>query len=79
MLCCRSREGAWIEIQLNKQNANDYYGRSREGAWIEIAWRPHALHPHRSRSREGAWIEMFLNSVPTCTDRVAPGRERGLK
>ena len=33
----RSREGAWIEINLPFSLGRAYGGRSREGAWIEIA------------------------------------------
>ena len=36
MSVCRSREGAWIEIQMDKGKADGTPGRSREGAWIEI-------------------------------------------
>ena len=32
----RSREGAWIEINLQYVTAKKATGRSREGAWIEI-------------------------------------------
>ena len=32
----RSREGAWIEIELHLDDIRPYLGRSREGAWIEI-------------------------------------------
>ena len=33
---CRSREGAWIEIDTSSKPPDDGFGRSREGAWIEI-------------------------------------------
>ncbi len=36
MIISRSREGAWIEIQLAAQSAEATARRSREGAWIEI-------------------------------------------
>ena len=32
----RSREGAWIEINVTAPTTLKPYGRSREGAWIEI-------------------------------------------
>ena len=32
----RSREGAWIEIDIPHQNYDDEKSRSREGAWIEM-------------------------------------------
>ena len=32
----RSREGAWIEINLGHTHKNRQNRRSREGAWIEI-------------------------------------------
>ena len=32
----RSREGAWIEIEIVKLNQDSAQGRSREGAWIEM-------------------------------------------
>ena len=32
----RSREGAWIEMQVLSLNSPRYISRSREGAWIEI-------------------------------------------
>ena len=35
-LYSRSREGAWIEIDLSLLNSALDSGRSREGAWIEI-------------------------------------------
>ncbi len=37
MAVCRSREGAWIEIQNSATDAARMAGRSREGAWIEIS------------------------------------------
>ena len=36
LLSCRSREGAWIEIDHSQSAYANYRGRSREGAWIEI-------------------------------------------
>ena len=33
---CRSREGAWIEIEKLARGERVSLGRSREGAWIEI-------------------------------------------
>ena len=36
LFCCRSREGAWIEIVLLKTACKLELCRSREGAWIEI-------------------------------------------
>ena len=33
---CRSREGAWIEINSADRHAATVASRSREGAWIEI-------------------------------------------
>ena len=32
----RSREGAWIEINIEAHKGDKNVGRSREGAWIEI-------------------------------------------
>ena len=34
---CRSREGAWIEIDIRLGIEPHKWCRSREGAWIEIA------------------------------------------
>ena len=36
LLIGRSREGAWIEINVTAPTTLKPYGRSREGAWIEI-------------------------------------------
>ena len=36
-LMSRSREGAWIEIELEANYRQVAQGRSREGAWIEIS------------------------------------------
>ena len=36
MVCCRSREGAWIEIRTHVVNTAPPPSRSREGAWIEM-------------------------------------------
>ena len=36
MLCCRSREGAWIEMLYRKISRLHAPSRSREGAWIEM-------------------------------------------
>ena len=36
MVYCRSREGAWIEIQPKNKCCNSLWRRSRKGAWIEI-------------------------------------------
>ena len=33
---CRSRKGAWIEIEVLWQNLIQMLSRSRKGAWIEI-------------------------------------------
>ena len=33
---CRSREGAWIEIDTDWRFTDFTISRSREGAWIEI-------------------------------------------
>ena len=35
---CRSREGAWIEIENCPSRIYLPNRRSREGAWIEIGW-----------------------------------------
>ena len=32
----RSREGAWIEIEIKTSDGKKVKGRSREGAWIEM-------------------------------------------
>ena len=34
--CGRSREGAWIEINIIHDYHEDFVRRSREGVWIEI-------------------------------------------
>ena len=36
MKLCRSREGAWIEINLVLLQLMELNSRSREGAWIEM-------------------------------------------
>ena len=54
----RSREGAWIEIELHLDDIRPYLGRSREGAWIEINAPPGCVNHTGGRSREGAWIEI---------------------
>ena len=33
---CRSRKGAWIEINIEAHKGDKNVGRSRKGAWIEI-------------------------------------------
>ena len=54
----RSREGAWIEIELHLDDIRPYLGRSREGAWIEIIVLKRLIGRDMGRSREGAWIEI---------------------
>ena len=76
---CRSREGAWIEIQMDKGKADGTPGRSREGAWIEIPVSFTSKLYTARRSREGAWIEFAPSSSDTGVGAVAPARERGLK
>ena len=56
----RSREGAWIEMDVWLISYDCMEGRSREGAWIEIKALYKALYAKYSRSREGAWIEMVM-------------------
>ena len=57
----RSREGAWIEINVGTQGITYGEGRSREGAWIEI-WIIQALlngtgvAPARERGLKSLWI-----------------------
>ena len=61
-LCCRSREGAWIEILNVLFSYHIKKGRSREGAWIEIPNANGKYELSDCRSREGAWIEITDNS-----------------
>ena len=35
-LKCRSRKGAWIEIDVRRKPTKTKNSRSRKGAWIEI-------------------------------------------
>ena len=57
-LCCRSREGAWIEIIKFSTSTTISISRSREGAWIEIITLQQKVSMSFGRSREGAWIEI---------------------
>ena len=57
---CRSREGAWIEIEELYQTSVFVHGRSREGAWIEMLFSADKAFAAVGRSREGAWIEIPL-------------------
>ena len=45
LLQSRSREGAWIEINIEAHKGDKNVGRSREGAWIEIASQDRKLLP----------------------------------
>ena len=40
----RSREGAWIEIQISNEYFKFHDSRSREGAWIEIIVIAHLVY-----------------------------------
>ena len=75
----RSREGAWIEIDLAITSAGLLLSRSREGAWIEIRPHPSSFAAVLRRSREGAWIEIDGTEQRCNLQHVAPARERGLK
>ena len=75
----RSREGAWIEINITMIIKIATQRRSREGAWIEISWVSSPLTELNSRSREGAWIEIKASNLFNILSTVAPARERGLK
>ena len=76
---CRSREGAWIEINARVKRMFTRSGRSREGAWIEIQVERLTNFVLQGRSREGAWIEIYANISVVLAWQVAPVRERGLK
>ena len=79
MLKSRSREGAWIEIDIAAANNPGGDSRSREGAWIEIASMLARAICTARRSREGAWIEIMDKGIAKINADVAPVRERGLK
>ena len=77
---CRSREGAWIEIAITREQKTMCSSRSREGAWIEIRRNNVASKSQVTRrSREGAWIEISDVYPYDRVIIVAPARERGLK
>ena len=79
ILRCRSRKGAWIEINLELLIDVHYSGRSRKGAWIEIYKIWLSFFYLLGRSRKGAWIEINHSLKMTHHTGVAPVRERGLK
>ena len=76
---CRSRKGAWIEIQnVAARFENQSVAPVRERG-LKCAIAKQDTQMNKSRSRKGAWIE-----IASCTQRiaqslVAPVRERGLK
>ena len=54
---CRSREGAWIEIDIPYQNYDDKKVAPARERGLKSAWPDKERHNKR-RSREGAWIEI---------------------
>jgi len=76
----RSREGAWIEIQLYAIPVRfQAVAPVRERGLKFVSLHCNAATP-AGRSREGAWIEIALG-LDICEPcrLVAPVRERGLK
>ena len=70
--CCRSRKGAWIEIQARFPT----YGRCRVAPARERGLKCRYLDYHdnsKSRSRKGAWIEItnaiWQRNSPVCRSR----------
>ena len=76
---CRSRKGAWIEINYWEPTEGNAKGRSRKGAWIEMPNPSRSTTQSECRSRKGAWIEISVRAEFDNDPRVAPARERGLK
>ena len=76
---CRSRKGAWIEIDAAAAAWRKPFSRSRKGAWIEIpvlclGHKKDLVAPVRERGLKSAWPNKGRHNK-----RVAPVRERGLK
>ena len=74
----RSREGAWIEIDVLKCmicKALVAPVRERGLKFIRHIDNVETIR----RSREGAWIEILKEGYKMKTIKVAPVRERGLK
>ena len=68
-ICCRSREGAWIEIRIPIiEFDNQHVAPARERGLKSVAQAVTAAQLRRSR--EGAWIEMSPHdNALACTTR----------
>ena len=78
-ICCRSREGAWIEIVANKLAAESYnVAPARErGLKFLLLLVPSPLlcvAPARERGLKYVGLLFLITAA-----KVAPARERGLK
>ena len=76
--CCRSREGAWIEIRAASLLISIVAVAPARERGLKYQ-RDVVMPAQAGRSREGAWIEMERQSVLQIMGVVAPARERGLK
>ena len=79
MAHCRSREGAWIEINLLVSIIADFAVAPARERGLKYELLDAYREEGRRRSREGAWIEMLQLSQYRLPPQVAPARERGLK
>ena len=77
---CRSRKGAWIEIQLYDRVLFLLYTVApvRERG-LKSRGLQNRIRSDWCRSRKGAWIEMLSMRSALLVILVAPVRERGLK
>ena len=75
----RSREGAWIEIWIDKGYLVLFKVAPVRERGLKLRMLPILKTLHCRRSREGAWIEIKTDYIVIRQNRVAPVRERGLK